>query len=360
MADEQQFETLHEIVKAAKASLDKNRWDYLMGATETETTLRRNRQAIDQLAFRPRVLRDVSSVDTSTTLFGRKLSVPLLLAPIGSLESFDPGGGATAARAARRFGCALMLSSVCNPGLEAVADAAPEAARIFQLYVRGDAAFEDDHVRRAVDRGYFAFAITVDTAHYSRRERDLANRFVKPWRQRATGMDWQAAYDWSRVRRFKDTHKDIPLILKGIGTGEDAAIAVGHGVDGIYVSNHGGRQLDHGRGSMEVLEEVVKAVAGRATVIVDGAFCRGTDIAKAIAVGADCVGIGRMTGLGLSAAGEDGLIRVLELLQDELTIALGLLGARNLRELSPTMLAKVPPVVPTHATSAFPLLAEGY
>ncbi|MCC7275485.1 MAG: alpha-hydroxy-acid oxidizing protein [Alphaproteobacteria bacterium] len=361
MADEpQQFETLHEIVKAARERLDKNRWDYLMGATETESTLKRNRQAIDQLAFRPRVLRDVSKVDTSTILFGRKLTVPVLLAPIGSLESFEAGGGATAARAAGRFGCALMLSSVCNPGLEAVAEAGPDTARIFQLYVRGDAAFEDDYVRRAVDKGYFAFAVTVDTAHYSRRERDLANRFVKPWRQRATGMDWQAAYDWKRVARFKDTHPDVKLILKGIGTGEDAAACVAHGVDGIYVSNHGGRQLDQGRGSMEVLEEVVAAVAGRATVIVDGGFYRGTDIAKAIALGADCVGIGRLTGLGMAAAGEDGLVRVLELLQEELTIALGLLGARNLGELVPSMVAKALPVVPPHVTSAFPLLAEGY
>lgn len=354
-----EFLTLHEIVKAARERLDKGRWDYLMGATETETTFRRNRQAIDAWAFRPRVLRDVQNVDTQQTLFGRKLAMPVMMAPIGSLESFEAGGGATAAKAAGRAGIPLMLSSVCNPGLEAVAEAGPDALRIFQLYVRGDDAFEDDHVKRAVDNGYFAFAVTVDTAHYSRRERDLANRFVKPWRVAATGMDWQAAYNWDNVKRFKDKH-DVPLILKGIGTGEDAAIAAGLGVDGVYVSNHGGRQLDQGRGSMEVLEEVVAAVAGRATIFVDGGFYRGTDIVKAIALGADCVGIGRMTGLGMAAAGEDGLVRVLELLQEEMTIALALLGACNLGELSRSHLSKSTPVAPAHALSAFPLIGEGY
>ncbi len=131
--------------------------------------------------------------------------------------------------------------------------------------------------------------MTVDTAVYSRRERDLARRFVKPWRLRATGQDFQAALSWDQVKRFKDRH-DIPLILKGIATGEDAAIACDHGVDAVYVSNHGGRQLDHGRGSIEVLPEVVKAVAGRAVVMVDGGFMRGTDVVKAIALGAQMRG----------------------------------------------------------------------
>ncbi|MGE0725765.1 MAG: alpha-hydroxy acid oxidase [Alphaproteobacteria bacterium] len=351
---------LHEIVKAAKAKLDKGVWDYLMGGTETETTQRRNRMGIDALAFRPRVLRDVSRVDASTTLFGRKLRLPVLMAPIGSLESFEAGGGATGARGAGRFGVPLMLSSVCNPGLEAVAAAAPDAPRIFQLYVRGDPAFEDDHVKRAIDNGYFAFAITVDTAHYSRRERDLANRFVKPWRQRAVGMDHQAAYDWDRVKRFKDKNPQIPLILKGIGTGEDAATAIAHGVEGIYVSNHGGRQLDHGRGSIEVLAEVAQVARGRATIIVDGGFYRGTDVVKAIILGADCVGMGRMLGLSLAAAGADGLVRMLELLENEIVTTLGLLGAPSLADLDASHLCASTPVAPASALSAFPLLAEGY
>jgi isopentenyl diphosphate isomerase/L-lactate dehydrogenase-like FMN-dependent dehydrogenase len=233
--------------------------------------------------------------------------------------------------------------------------------RIFQLYVRGDDAFVDDWVRRAADNGYAAFAITVDTASYSRRERDVARRFVKPWRQRATGHDFQAAFSWDHIKRFKNTHT-IPLILKGVATAEDAALACEHGVDAVYVSNHGGRQLDHGRGSTDVLPEVVQAVAGRARIIVDGAFQRGTDVVKAMALGADLVGMGRMPCVGLAAAAAPGCVRVMELLEDEIRIALALLGVSRWKELDASYLHHGAPVVAVpRVTSAFPLLDEsGY
>ncbi len=301
------------------------------------------------------MLRDVSRIDTSSTFFGRRLRIPVMLAPIGSIETFTPGGAATAAKASASFGVAQMLSSACNPGLEATAAAAPDNFRIFQLYVRGDDAFVDDHVKRAKDNGYAVFCMTVDTAMYSRRERDLARRFVKPWRLRATGQEFQAALSWDQVKRFKDRH-DIPLILKGIATGEDAAIACDLGVDAVYVSNHGGRQLDHGRGSIEVLPEVVKAMAGRSVVMVDGGFMRGTDVVKAIALGAQVVGLGRLSCLGLAAAGEPGLVRALELLEDEIRIAMGLLGVHSLGQLDPSYLHAAAPVTLPHVTSAFPLL----
>ena len=220
---EDKFQTLHEIVKAARQNLAPGPWDYMAGGAESETTLRRNRLAIDSLALRPRVLRDVSKIDTTASLFGRPMRIPVMLAPVGSIETFTEGGGATAAKASAEFGVPQMLSSVCNPGLEAVA-AAADNFRIFQLYVRGDDAWVDDHVKRARDHGYAAFCLTVDTASYSRRERDLARRFVKPWRVRATGHNFQAALSWDHVKRFKDTH-DLPLILKGIATAEDALIA---------------------------------------------------------------------------------------------------------------------------------------
>ena len=356
---EERFQTLQEIVKAARQNLAPGPWDYLAGGAESETTLRRNRQALDSLAFRPRILRDVSSLDCTTTLLGRRIRMPVMLAPIGSIESFDPGGGASSAKASAEFGIPQMLSSVCNPGLEAVAKAA-DNFRIFQLYVRGDDAWVDDHVKRARDHGYAAFCLTVDTAVYSRRERDLAKRFVKPWRTRAAGFNFQAALSWDHVKRFKDTHPDMPLALKGIATAEDAALAVEHGVEVVYVSNHGGRQLDHGRGSMDVLPEVVDAVTGRATVIVDGAFMRGTDVVKAIASGAHAVGVGRLECLGLAAAGVPGLVRALELLEDEIRISLGLLGAPNLAALNRSHLHAATPVTRPHVTSAFPLLEEGY
>ncbi len=354
----ERFQTLHEIVKAAKHNLAPGPWDYLMGATETETTMRRNRQALDSIAFRPRVLRDVRGVDPSSSLFGRRVRLPVMLAPIGSIESFTPGGGATAAVGSAEFGVPQMLSSACNPGLEATA-AAADNFRIFQLYVRGDDQFVDDYVKRAINHGYAAFCMTVDTAMYSRRERDLARRFVKPWRQNVTGVDFQAALSWEQVKRFKDRHS-IPLILKGIATAEDAGIAVEHGVDGVYVSNHGGRQLDHGAGSTEVLPEIVAAAGGRATIFVDGGYARGTDIVKAIALGAQVVGLGRLACCGLAAAGAPGLVRTLELLEDEVRIAMGLLGVTKLAQLDRTYLRPATPVTVPHVTSAFPLLGEGY
>lgn len=207
--------------------------------------------------------------------------------------------------------------------------------------------------------GYAAFCLTVDTAVYSRRERDLAKRFVKPWRVRATGVDYQAGLTWDHVKRFRDRHT-IPLILKGIATAEDADLACEHGVDVVYVSNHGGRQLDHGRGTLEILPEITAAVGGRAAIMVDGGCLRGTDVVKAMALGAQAVGIGRLACMGLAAAGQAGLVRALELLEDEVRICLGLLGVNNFAMLNASYLHHASPVGPAHVTSAFPLLEEGY
>jgi len=349
------FQVLHEIVLKARQNLSQNDWDYIVGATETETTLRRNRLALDGIGFRPRVLRDVSTVDASVAAFGRRLRLPVVLAPVGSLESFHEGAATSVVRAAREFGVAHMLSSVCQPGLEKVAQAAPDGCRVFQLYVRGDEAWVDDHVARALANGYAAFCVTVDTAIYSRRERDIAKRHVVAGRRRATGREFQAALDWGTVKRIKSKF-DIPLALKGIATAEDARIALDHGVDCIYVSNHGGRQLDHGRGSMEVLPEIVEAVAGRASIIVDGGFARGTDVVKALAMGANLVGLGRMQCYALAAGGEAALVRMLELLDDEVRRCLGLLGVTKFTELDRSYLHAAPSVTAPHALSAFPLL----
>jgi glycolate oxidase len=356
-----EFLTLHEFVKAAKTKLSANIWDYLVGGADSETTLRRNRLALDSLAFRPRVLRDVSRVDPSGTLLARKLRIPLLLAPVGSLESFDAGGAAAAGRAASAFGVPIMVSSVTQPGLEASADAAC-GMKLFQLYVRGDDAWSDDFVKRAAGAGYDAFCFTVDTAHYSRRERDIAKRFVKPWRQRATGQAFQAGLNWDHVKRYKDKH-ELPLILKGIATSEDAALACEHGAAGVYVSNHGGRQLDHGRGTLDILPEVVAAVKGRAQIIIDGGFCRGTDVLKALALGADAVAVGRLYCFALAAAGEAGVRCLLELLEAEIVTSLGLLGVTRFAALDPSYLHPAPAVTAPHVLSAFPLLNladEGY
>jgi glycolate oxidase len=355
------FLTLQELVAAARARLAPGPWSYLVGGAETETTLRRNRLALDSIAFRPRVLRDVSRIDSAAAFLGRPVRLPVFLAPIGGLESIVEGGAADAARGAAAFGVPQMLSSVCQPGLEATA-AAADTVRSYQLYVRGDDAWVDDHVRRARDNGYASFCLTVDVAMYSRRERDLVARFIKPWRATApAGSSFQSALSWNQVKRYKDKHggkHGLPLILKGIATAEDAEIAIEHGVEVIYVSNHGGRQLDHGLGTMTMLPQIVAAVAGRAEVWVDGGMMRGTDVVKAVALGASAVGLGRLPCLGLGAAGPAGLVRALEILEEEVRICLGLLGVTSFAELTPQHLTAAPPVGEAGVFSAFPLLGE--
>lgn len=351
------YECLHEFAETARARLPIEAWDYLAGGAETETAVLRNRLALDSLAFRPRVLRDVSHVETKSAVLGRPSRLPVLLAPVGSLEAFTPDGAADAARAAARFGIPVTVSSVTAPGLEASAAASGDGRRIFQLYTRGDAAYVDDHVRRAVDCGYEAFCLTVDSAAYSRRERDLAKRHIRPWRLTASGMTYQAALSWDDVRRFKDRHT-IPLMLKGIATAEDAATACDLGVEVIWVSNHGGRQLDHALGTMDMLPEVVAAAAGRARVIVDGGFLRGTDILKAIALGADSVAIGRLYCYALAAGGPEALVRLLEILETEIAVDLALLGVTSAAALSPAYVRAAPPAAFPGLLSALPLIGQ--
>src|SRR5262249_39012315 len=187
---------LHEIVAKARQNLNQNDWAYIVGGVESETTLRRNRMALDAIAFRPRGLRDVSKVDASVSQFGRTLRLPVVLAPVGSLESFHPAGAESVVRAVGACGAAHMRSSVCDPGLEDLAAAAPDALRLYHLCVRGDEAWVDDHFERAIAHGYAAFCRTGDTAHYSRRERDIAKRFVTAGRRRVQGRAFQSALDW--------------------------------------------------------------------------------------------------------------------------------------------------------------------
>ncbi|MCK5273378.1 MAG: alpha-hydroxy-acid oxidizing protein, partial [Alphaproteobacteria bacterium] len=224
MADEPDIQVLHEFVPTAREALAPHDWDYLMGAADTETTYRRNRQALDSVAFRPRVLRDVSQIDSGGELLGHKLRLPVLLAPIGSLQDFTADGSLAPARAAARFGTMSFLSSASNPGLEDVA-AATDAPKIYQLYVRDDMDWVEDHLRRAIDAGYAAFCFTVDLDYYARRERDLARRHLTTSRQTAAGEAYQAVFGWTEIEHIRDKF-DIPLMLKGIATAQDAAMAV--------------------------------------------------------------------------------------------------------------------------------------
>lgn len=357
------IEVLHELVKPAREALSKETWDYLMGGADTETTLERNRLAIEEIAFRPRVLRDVATVDLSTTFLGHKLRLPIILAPIGSLQDLCPAGGVAPTKAAAAFGVLHMLSSVCKPGLEEVAAAAPAYPKIFQLYIRGDAAWVDERVAAAVAHGYAGLCLTVDLDYYGRRERDIAKRY-KPTARRASGATgagdpFQQAFTWKDIARIRK-NCPVPMFIKGIATAEDARMAVDQGVDVVYVSNHGGRQLDHGRGSLGDLPEVVEAVKGKCHIVVDGGIYRGADIVKAIALGANAVGIGRLQGLALAAGGEAALLRALEILEDETRRVVGLLGLTSFAQLDSSFLARATPLSRRGLDSPFPLLKEGY
>ncbi len=350
------FVSNQEVIMQARRNLSQNVWDYLTGGAESETTMRRNRSGLDSLAFRPRVLVDVSKIDASTTFLGHKLKIPVMLAPIGSLQSLVPEGGVAVAKAAEEFGTVNFVSSVTQPSLEEIA-AASQTPKIFQLYVQGDMKWVENLLARVKQAGYAALCLTVDTAYYGHRERQMMDRWLPPSR-RQTGYEHRAALTWETMDAIKEM-AGLPFILKGVATAEDAAIAVEHGVNTIYVSNHGGRQLDHGRATIDMLPEIAEAVRGRAEIVIDGGIVRGSDVLKAIALGARAVAIGKLQGWGLGAAGQAGLVRVLEMLESEITTTMGLLGVNRIDQLKPAYLCKTQPLAPAHEMSAFPHMPGG-
>ncbi len=354
------FRTLHEIIQRARQNLDRNHWDYLVGGADSESALKRNRYGLDSWVFRPRILNDVSDVRFATALLGTPLRIPVVLGPIGSLQVFGSGGGAAAARAAAEFGVLQILSSHCLPDFETVAREVP-GPRIYQLYLMGDEPWMDDIIRRAMAAGYTGFCLTADTQVYSRRERDILKHHVPPSGSTSGGTDFghQAAMTWETVAHIKDSF-DLPLVVKGVNAAEDAARCVEMGVDVVYVSNHGGRQLDHTRACIDALPEVVSAVDGRVPVVVDGGFMRGADVVKALCLGATAVGLGRLEGLAMAAGGSDALVRALEILEHEIRITMALLGVSRLEDLHPGLLERAAPVTLPHVLSAFPLLEEDY
>ena len=354
----EEYLVLHEFVKKAREKLPKETWDYLIGASETETTFKRNRFALDNVAFRPRVLRNVENVDLSVDLFGHNLKMPVILAPIGSMQDFVDGAGTAPTLAASEFGIMHMISSTCMPGLEEVAKSV-NYPKLFQLYVRGNKDWVDDNIKNAMDHNYAGICLTVDLDAYGRRERDLAKRYRTTSRQSASGFEHQMRFSWKDIDRIK-SYCHLPIIIKGIATKEDALLAVEHGVEVVYVSNHGGRQLDYGLGGLNVLPEISEAIGDNAKVIFDGGIMRGTDVVKAIALGADCVGIGRLQGFAAAAGGSKAIVRMLELLELEISTALRLLGVNSIFDLDDTYLSKDYSFGKLSALSAFPLIDEGY
>jgi isopentenyl diphosphate isomerase/L-lactate dehydrogenase-like FMN-dependent dehydrogenase len=303
------------------------------------------------------VLRNVEGASAATKFLGMKHRLPVLLAPLASMTDIDPEGALPVARAAAKFGCLLLVSSVTEPKFEKVASAAGEQFAL-QLYADGDEQWLVDTAKRAAQAGAKALCLTVDVPTFGRRERHLHRRQAmagRPFGAQRSGEAFRGRAEWPLVEKLKRAVK-LPLMLKGVQTAEDADLAVKNGVDIIYVSNHGGRQLDHCRGGIELLPEVISVARGKAEFIVDGGFLRGTDIVKAVARGAAMVGLGKLQALALGAAGEQGVVRMLEILETEITTTMKLLGVNELRELDGTYLQPATPVTAPGTLSALPLL----
>lgn len=350
-------DTLTQVIEDARARLPAREWAYLTGGAETETTLRRERHALDAIALRPRVLRDVRDAPPPVAFWGHALALPLLLSPMGSTRRLHPDGSAGAGRAAAAADVGFCLASAGDSSAEAVAAEAGPGLRIYQVYVAGDDDWLDAQAETARRAGFDAVMLTVDAPVISRRERQLLADPEGLFPREVQIDPFRAGLNWDHVRRFRQRHPGLRLILKGILAAEDAVLACDAGVDAVYVSTHGGRQLDHSLAALDVLQEIVSAVAGRAAIIVDGGFRRGSDIIKARALGADLIGIGRLYGYGLGADGAAGVARVLALLAHEVRINLALLGVRRWDELDASYLRAVAPLpAPAAFESAFPLL----
>jgi 4-hydroxymandelate oxidase len=322
--------TVDDYEPIARATLPADVYDYYAGGAGAEWTLGENRAAFDRWVFRPRVLAGVDVRDTSTEVLGTPISLPILVAPWAFQGLAHPDGEVATARAAAKAGTILVFSSTAAHRLEDVARAT-EAPKWFQLYVYRDRGFTRDTLARAHAAGFGAVVFTVDLPVIGNRERDLRHATPLPVAGPGEELDFDPSISWDDLGWIRET-APAPLLLKGILTAEDARLAVEHGVDGIVVSNHGGRQLDGSPAALDALVEVVEAVDGRCPVLMDGGIRRGTDVLKALALGARAVLVGRPLVWGLAAAGEEGAANVLEILRRELDVALALAGCRSVAD----------------------------
>ncbi|KAG5025018.1 hypothetical protein JHK86_020932 [Glycine max] len=306
------------------------------------------------IGFRPRILVDVSKIDLTATVLGFKISMPIMIAPTAMQKMAHPEGELATARAASAAGTIMTLSSWATSSVEEVASTGPDI-RFFQLYVFKDRNVAAQLVRRAERAGFKAIALTVDTPILGRREADIKNRFTLPSHlvlKNFEGLDlrkldktsdsnvasyvagpFDQSFNWKDIQ-WLQTITSLPILLKGVLTAEDTRIAVQAGVAGIIVSNHGARQLDYVPATIMALEEVVKAAQGRIPVFLDGGIRRGTDVFKALALGAAGVFIGRPVLFSLAADGEAGVRKVLQMLRDEFELTMALSGCRSLKEIT--------------------------
>ena len=345
---------VEEFEALARENLTPPVYDYYAGGAEDEVTLRGNREAFQKIALRYRVLVDVAERDTRSAILGIPLSFPVILAPTALHQMAHPDGELATARAAASAGVLMTLSSISSTPLEDVAAAAPNGAQWFQLYHYSNRAMSESLIQRAHAAGFKAIVVTADAPLLGRRERDLRHPFAIPDGIEAvhfkvqpptsgTGSPISAflnqpSINWTDLSWVRAA-SPLPVLIKGVVRADDAKRALDEGCAGIWVSNHGGRQLDTSIPTATALPEIVAAAEGRVPVIVDGGIRRGTDIVKAIAMGATAVAIGRPQLWGLAAGGQEGVERVLELLRDELSLSMALAGCRSIAEIDASLIA---------------------
>jgi isopentenyl diphosphate isomerase/L-lactate dehydrogenase-like FMN-dependent dehydrogenase len=329
--------TLPEFRREARAKLPREVFNFGDGGAETEMTLRRNRRAIQRLAIRQDILVDARELDTTTSLLGVPLSWPVVIAPMGGLILFHDEGDIEMGRGAERADTLQFLSGATGFSVESVAEAS-KGPKMFQLYHFGDRAWVTDYLARVEAAGYHSVCLTVDVQVYSRRERDIAARWspreamAKAPNPRGPDPSYPTRLTWTDVEYLMKTTR-LPIGLKGVMTARDAKRAVEMGVRLIWVSNHGGRQLDSTQASIDALPAIAEAVNGRADIVVDGGFNRGTDVLKGVALGATAVAVGRTALWGLAVDGADGVAAALGLLRQELRIAMALCGQTSVQRL---------------------------
>jgi isopentenyl diphosphate isomerase/L-lactate dehydrogenase-like FMN-dependent dehydrogenase len=334
--------SVRDYERLAEERLDPGAWSYFAGGADDEQTLRWNIETYTRWQLRPRVLCDVSTVSTETTVLGTRVSLPVLIAPVAFQRMAHPDGEEGTARAAAAAGTVMCLSTIATATPADVAAAAPDAPRWFQLYVFKDWGLTTALLQQAADAGFSAIVLTADTPYLGRREGPLRTGFVIPEEVRIPAVDaargslepfsihehfslFSPSVSWRDVERLSSA-SGLPVVVKGVLTAEDARLACEHGAAAIAVSNHGGRQLDGVPGSLDALPEVAEAVEGRVEIYLDGGIRRGTDVVKALALGARATLAGRAVVWGLVVDGEAGALHVLELLRDEIRLALSLLG----------------------------------
>jgi 4-hydroxymandelate oxidase len=330
------FLTVEEYEPAARRVLRRDVYDYYAGGAGDEWTLRENREAWQRWVLRPRYLVGVEHRDLSTDVLGTRVSFPVLVAPWAYQHLAHAEGERATARAAARSGTIMVVSTTTVDFLEEVA-AASDGPKWWQLYVFTDRGYTEDMLHRVHAAGFGAICFTVDFPEGGLRYRDERNGFEMPIGMRWSDLAYDPGISWDDLPWIREHAPGLPVLMKGILTGEDARLAVEHGADGLVVSNHGGRQLDGVHAAITVLPEVLDAVEGRVPVLVDGGVRHGTDVLKALALGARGVLVGRPTAWGLAVGGEAGVLDVLEILRAEFDNAMALTGCRSIADVSPAL-----------------------